>query len=117
MATRAQVLVAPATRRRLARDWRHLLAAVQREPAGRSARVRPCRDRLLVSAPEVQQIIDYLEAPFPTSARGVATVNRLLTDGTGPLFNHRSAGLDTSLSAAMELLAPSVSREGVRPQS
>jgi hypothetical protein len=116
LATRAQVLVAPPTRRRLARDWEQLLVAARRAPAPQSGRVPLCRERIMASEDQVQHIIECLRAPTPTSAQAVAMVSRLLSDGTGPLCNHRATGLRTALDEAMAQLDAAELREGAAPQ-
>jgi hypothetical protein len=49
-----------------------------------------------------------LVAQGPVSARGIAMVNRLLSDGTGPLYNRRvrPAQLDDTLGQVIAALQP-----------
>ena len=87
-AIRAQALVRPAMRQRLARSLEQLLdeAAPGHEPQPSGLRVRVRRDRILGAADALQILIDRLLAPSPVPARGVAGVRILLTDGAGPLY-------------------------------
>jgi hypothetical protein len=108
LALRAQKLVTMATRSRLARDWQHLVTMAHRGPGGLSTRASLCRERIVACESEVVGLIESLLTPYPTSARGVAMASLLLSDGTGPLFNRRSATeLRPSLQAVMAELDPS----------
>ena len=62
--------------------------------------VRPARR-------EIEELIKLLLAPAPVSARGVALVRILLTDGGGPLYR-RAAALDlrTEIRTATQALDP-----------
>jgi hypothetical protein len=101
LAARAMFLTSAPYRRALARSLRRLLAA----SAVPSARPRPRpmaaaksaeaafrppvplrRDRIARSATELAGLANYLTAPRPVPARGVALVSQLLTDGCGPLY-------------------------------
>ena len=89
LALRARQLVDPRTRRRVARSLRSIVDYVDRAGYGRiisavvieRAAVRSGREAILGLA-------ERLEASAPVSPRGVARVNKLLTDGVeSPLFN------------------------------
>ena len=55
-------------------------------------------------------MIDALLAPLATPARGTAIVSRLLSDGSGPLYNrHHRADLAIAVAEAVAGLDPSVS--------
>jgi hypothetical protein len=89
LAARAQYLVRPATRRELARNWLHLMARADARPAGRSSRIPLRRAGIAACEQEIRALAGSLSRPLPCAAAGVAEATRLLTDGTGPLFQHR----------------------------
>jgi hypothetical protein len=89
LATRAEQLASAPMRHELARDVEHVLELVHRGVPSR--RVLVSREFILDVEPELRQMLTKLVTPLPTSARGVAMVRVLLTDGTGPLFNRRCA--------------------------
>jgi len=91
LAVRAQVLVGSRMRRDLARSlWRVLAETSEPKPARAWGRVPVMRERIGAARPELLGLIDYLTAPGPVSARVVAEVKDLITDGLGPLYNRRS---------------------------
>ena len=61
------------------------------QAGGHHARRNPhaplCRDRIIEAAGEVRALLGALATPLPVPARGVAMASRLLSDGTGPLYN------------------------------
>jgi hypothetical protein len=92
LALRAQALVRPAARQRLA----HGLQAVLAEATHRRRRMAavPVRGGSVREAqPELEALVDRLSAPAPLPAAGVALVRLLLVDGSGPLYR-RSSGLE-----------------------
>ncbi len=89
LAVRARILVAPARRNRLARNWDLLVRAAKERPAGR-LRAPLCRDRILAAAPDILAMERALRAGLPVPARGVAMASSLLADATGPVYNRRS---------------------------
>jgi hypothetical protein len=84
LAARAAQLTARPMREELAGSLEQLLYAA-RKPAGRY-RVPLRRTPILVNAQILREIASDLYGPAPVSARGVAMLHELLTDGTGPLF-------------------------------
>jgi hypothetical protein len=91
LSVRARQIVSPAERRRLARDWEHVLDLAARPPVPRTPRGPLCRDRIAAAEPEVREMVCVLTGPLPIAARGAAMAMLLLADGAGPLHNHRSA--------------------------
>ena len=83
-AVRAGMLVAPPLRAELARNWENVLAG-----AGGRSRIPGQRGRLLAAEYEIRQLVTSLRAAGPVPARGVATANLLLTDGSGPVYDAR----------------------------
>ena len=107
LAARARVLVRPASRKRLARDWDHLLEIARDRPATVSLRAPLCRNRVLAAEPEIQRMLVALRASLPVPARGVAIASHLLADGTGPVHNRRSpVDLRSSLEHAAHHMDP-----------
>jgi hypothetical protein len=104
-ARRARMLVAPSARRSLAAGWEHLLAAASQPRRGLSGRAPISRRRVQAAEPEIRSLIDALNASGPVPVQGVALARRLLTDGTGPVYN-RAATDDLAqcvTQAALEL--------------
>jgi hypothetical protein len=53
-------------------------------------------------------MLELLATPLPIGAKGVALASDLLSDGTGPVYDHRrSADLATALRAVIDRLDPS----------
>jgi hypothetical protein len=110
LAVRADMLASPTTRWALARNWQDLLERAFSSHAGRVPRVPICRDRIIDAEPHIQAMLSVLTAPRPSSARGVAMVSLLLTDGAGPLYNsHCTTDLCSSLAEATAELESSSS--------
>ncbi len=64
-------------------------------------------DAVLVAETDLRELAERLRTPAPVPARGVALVDRLLTDGKGPLFNPaRAAELLLAARRASEMLEP-----------
>ena len=95
---RARSLTSRNERVRLSRDWNALLSAARQPPAAGHLRVALCRKRIVVAEPLIRQLLRGLLSPAPPAARGVAIARRLVTDGLGPVYNHRC---ETDLGAAL----------------
>jgi hypothetical protein len=107
LASRAQALVSPATRRVLARDWEHLLEATHLPPRARRVGVPLCCDRITAAEPEVRDMLASLLTLGPIAAGGVAAAQMLLCDGAGPVYNRSCAtDLATALREAIAQLDP-----------
>jgi hypothetical protein len=92
LALRGQLLVRPSERRALARSVLRLLAEAERSAPRLFRSGSPIRrDRVRAAAAEFQSLVDHLLAPAPVSARGVAHVTVLLSDGSGPLYHPGSS--------------------------
>jgi hypothetical protein len=110
LATRAQVLVSPAERYALAQSCANLLVQARRPSVMRNPRAPLNRECIIACEPEIREMIDALLAPLATPARGAAMVSRLLSDGSGPLYNrHHRADLAIAVAEAVAGLDPSVS--------
>jgi hypothetical protein len=82
---RARTLIGPAARAALARQLRRVVSDVRGGHVWLS-RVAVRRPAVLDAADELEVLADRLAAPGPVDVRGVAQVQLLLTDGTGPLY-------------------------------
>jgi len=99
LALRAQILTSPATRRMLAGSLSRVVSRpATAVPIRRGPAVSSWRGAAICCEDDWQHLITLLLAPVPVSAQGVAQVWLLVTDGTGPLYNSRSA---TELCAAV----------------
>jgi hypothetical protein len=91
LALRAQRLVRPSVCQCLAQSLEQIVAdATQTSRAIRSPRIPICRDRVLDSRAELQAVIHRLSAAGPLAAPGVARIQVLLVDGSGPFYQRRS---------------------------
>jgi hypothetical protein len=116
MALRAQQLASPRLRRELAKNWDHVLDRANRAPVPRSPRAPLLRESIKTSEADLREMLKLLATPLPVSARGVAMVRVLLTDGTGPLFNPDcSTDLRTAIHDATKQLDPVGSRRPNAP--
>jgi hypothetical protein len=84
LATRAARLTSPPSRASLADGLERLLQAAQ-EPAGRW-RVLPRRAAVLDNAEELRALASVLRGNRPLYARGIAMLDQLLSDGSGPAY-------------------------------
>jgi hypothetical protein len=101
-AARAQVLVSPAHRRAVAQHLTEVLRLARTPPSMRSPRAPLNRAAVRASATALQEVIDTLRASRPLSAHGIAIVDQLLEDGTGPLHNRQcDTGLEVALREAI----------------
>ena len=106
LALRADAIVRPATRNGLARQLQRIL-----QYAANPGRHRPtalsgstCRN-VLNAADVLGHLVERLRSPCPVSARGMAMVKILLTDGAGPLYYPaRNGDLATSAESAINAL-------------
>jgi hypothetical protein len=107
---RAVQICRPSQRRLLARSVRRLLedadapdeSIFARRPLALLARVRRARTELMA-------LLDRLEHAGPVSARGVAAVRLLLSDGTGPLYREDCPQpLERAVRQVAALLDPSL---------
>jgi hypothetical protein len=82
---RARRLIGPSARAALARQLRRVVNDARGGHVWMS-RVPVRRPEVLDAADELDVLADRLTAPGPVDVRGVAQVQLLLTDGTGPLY-------------------------------
>jgi hypothetical protein len=86
LARRARKLTAPATREQLARQLR-LIVNEAHDWSLPGPRVPPYRRQVLAAEDDLRLLASRLQSPSAVSARGVARVRLLLTDGCGPMFS------------------------------
>jgi hypothetical protein len=82
----ARRLIAPRTRRRIARTLRGMVATTRRPPAPPA---RPPGPHIRHAATELLALAERLESSRAVDARGVALARELLRDGRGPLYADR----------------------------
>jgi hypothetical protein len=103
LALRAHELIGPSARAMLARRVRGVLRDARRPPRVGSTKIQPQRREIVAAARELEQLAVRLLAPEPVSARGVAQVRLLLSDGCGPLFARgASADLRSAVARALD---------------
>jgi hypothetical protein len=104
IAARAAQLTSIAEREGIARVLRHVLHETTRDRTAWSARI-PLHCTNIAAAEEMIDAITLrLHAPLPVSARGMARLNRVLTDGCGPLYESGRGDLAGRLGAALAAL-------------
>jgi hypothetical protein len=114
LAARARRLASPAARRQIIRGWNNVLRQAGRPPF--MPRPPLCRDKVIAAEPDVRYLLALLAGPRPVAARGAAMAMVLLTDGTGPVHNHRSpVSLAAAVREAIRQLDPSTAEPGPRP--
>jgi len=105
---RAQTLIGPTVRQQLGDHIRRLVRAAQQEGRRGSMHAVPISRRLIRDVePELSQLAQRLLDGWPVDVRGVATVQRLLCDGCGPLFDlygKDASNLRHAVNQALEAL-------------
>jgi hypothetical protein len=105
LAARAQVLVTPVERQKLAHLWADLIAQAGRPPGLRGPRAPINREGILDNESLIRTLLGLLVAPTPGQVRGIASLSSLLSDGAGPLYNRQcSKDLHAALLEATALL-------------
>jgi hypothetical protein len=113
MAARAERLASVPRRRALVRDWQKVVDQALTAPRARNPHAPLCRDRIIDAVGEVRAMLGALSNPWPVSARGVAMASRLLSDGTGPLYNRNcTVHLPTALREVTAQLDPATLLDG-----
>ncbi len=98
LAARARTLSSRRTRTHLAEGLERALAAVNRPQ--RRWSVAPRRGPLPANAAAVRDLVDLLRGDTPLYAPGIAILNQLLTDGTGPAYTGPPHGVAPVLHEA-----------------
>jgi len=90
LAIRARRIVSRAGRDELARYWIRVMDLAIRPPVSLPLRGPLCRSAVAAAERDVREMIAVLAGRQPIAARGAAMASWLLSDGAGPLHNHRS---------------------------
>jgi hypothetical protein len=106
-ARRARRLVAPRGRRRLAAGLERPLAAAVAPRPVYSAAVPPHRGEVRAAREDLEALVERLRDERPVTARGVALVSLLLSDGASPAYAPRRPGaLSEWAATALRALPP-----------
>ncbi|MBN3459698.1 hypothetical protein JNN96_37335 [Mycobacterium sp. DSM 3803] len=103
LAVRAARLTSMAEREAIARALRHVVReAARQQECGflMTARIPLHHQNIAAAVDIIDKITLRLHAPLPVSARGMARLNRVLTDGCGPLYELGRGDLAGRLGAA-----------------
>jgi hypothetical protein len=108
LAIRAARLTSRHSRQALARALRRTIAEAHRPLMTRSSAVIIRRGPVVDAEPEILALIDRLKGPAPVCARGVAIVERILTDADrSPLYVDGERGaLSRAITLATAALEP-----------
>ncbi len=107
LAARAQMLVAPETRRALAEGWQDVLTQAHQPTVTGDRRVPVNRDSVIACEAHMRAMVDALVVPLPVPARGAAMASWLLSDGAGPVYDRRrSSELDGAVRETIAQLDP-----------
>lgn len=104
IAVRAARLTSFAEREDIARALRHAVKETTRDGIVVSARIPLHRKNIADAEIVIDAITLRLHAPLPVSARGMARLSRVLTDGCGPLYESGRGDLAGRLGAALAAL-------------
>jgi hypothetical protein len=105
LALRAQTLIGPSMRTALARQVQRVVREARERRARGRARIPTHEDEVLAAADDLDVLARRLGDAGPVSARGVADVRVLLTDGSGPLYDRGArVKLRTAVTRALEHL-------------
>jgi hypothetical protein len=102
-------------RERLAAGLARAVHDAEATTRGASAVIRPDPREVMAARTVLATLDRRLRAPAPVSARGVALLESLLTDGTSPLYRPTEPGaLGSRLRAAAAALEPPARDDTVR---
>ncbi|ART69827.1 hypothetical protein BTO20_15640 [Mycobacterium dioxanotrophicus] len=101
IAMRAARLTSITEREEIARVLHEIVAQTSADPTAWSVRVPLHHTNVAAAEAVIDAIRLRLHAPLPVSARGMARLNRVLTDGCGPLYEYGRGDLAGRLGAAL----------------
>jgi hypothetical protein len=105
VALRARRLTEISKRAELARTLSQLVNRARQASSTATSQVPIARRAVLGATEELSELASELVAPGPVGASGVAQVQLLISDGTGPLYNpHCRTDLATAVKRAIEAL-------------
>jgi hypothetical protein len=111
LAIRAREIATPAARRELARRWTNVLDQARNRPVPRFVGAPLQRGAVIAAERDLHAMISVLTSGQPVNARGAAMASSLLSDGTGPLYNHWSlVDLGAVVRAATRQMDPFAAR-------
>jgi hypothetical protein len=114
LAIRARRLTGPRYRARVAAGLARAVRDAEASTRGFSAAVRPDRREVIAARTVLTTLERRLRGAGQVSARGVALLESLLTDGTSPLYLPGEPGaLGSRLRAAAAALEPVAQRDSV----
>lgn len=115
LAMRSERLTSPRFRARVADGLSRSIRDVETRTPGFSAAARPHRAEVVAARTVLATLDRRLRGAEPVSARGVALLESLLTDGTSALYQPSEPGaLGSSLRAAAAALEPCAPPDPVR---
>ena len=107
LALRAHALTGPRSRRQIADGLLRARRSARDRVPGLTAAIRPDPDEVLAARVVLSAIDRRLRSPEPVSARGLAMLRTLLTDGASPLYAPGQRGaLGSHLRAVAAALEP-----------
>ena len=104
LAAHAARLTSVAERHAVARALRRAVCDAKDTRATRSGRVPMHRANIASAEALIDEVTLRLHAPHPVSARGMARLRQLLSDGTGPLYRYGRGDLAGRLDAVLAAL-------------
>ena len=104
LAAHAARLTSVAERHTIARALRRAVRDAKDTRATQSGRVPMHRANIASAEALIDEVTLRLHAPHPVSARGMAQLRQLLSDGTGPLYRYGSGDLAGRLGAVLAAL-------------
>jgi hypothetical protein len=104
LAAHAARLTSVAERQTVARALRRAVRDAKDTRATQSARVPMHRANIASAEALIDEVKLRLHVPHPVSARGMARLRHLLSDGTGPLYHYGRGDLAGRLGAVLAAL-------------
>ena len=104
LAAHAARLTSVAERETVARVLRRAVCDAKDTRATRSGRVPMHRANIASAEALIDEVTLRLHVPHPVSARGMARLRQLLSDGTGPLYRYGRGDLAGRLGAVLAAL-------------
>jgi hypothetical protein len=101
LAAHAERLISRPERDAIARSLRRAVHDAHRGRAARSAQVQLHREKIVAAAKLIDDVALLLQSGRPVSARGVARLRQLLSDGRGPLYRYGRGDLEGRMGAAL----------------
>ena len=104
LAIHAERLTSIREREGLARAFRRCVKDARSDSPFRSGRIEVNAPNIVAAENIIDSVTLRLHSPRPVSARGIARLRLLLTDGTGPLYRYGRGDLEGRLTAAFAAL-------------